>query len=306
MSDPLFFENYRNKIRSNEAPVNTVSQTSLVKKQEDFFKRAVSYSAILHGSFLFLTIAVPLVMSVLGIKDSYQDKFLSKEFKNAIRVDMVGLPTLTMEELQKVDPTVDMGKEDKPKEETLEPEVSETAMKLAEEKAAEEEKTAIAKKDAIAKEKKEAVEKEKNRLDDLRAQLRLEQRRKRLVEELKGDVKEGEGRTPLAGNMISEGYSVTGDVATDMDVYQGHLKSHLRKTWNLPGWMEASSLSARVLVKLAPNGKILAQEFLRESGNSEFDRYVAEALKNAEPFPKPPPSLRRKVMEDGIEWGFPQ
>jgi TonB family protein len=312
MSDPLFFEDFRNRIRNSEAPVNLSPQLGLIKKQEDYFGRAFRYSGILHLSLLLFTFVTPLVLNFLGIRDSYEDKFKNKEFRNAIRVDMVGLPTLTVEELQKVDPTLEIGRVNPPKaEESREkvavkaPSPSETAMKLTQEKE-ERAKLELSKKEAMEKAKREAADNERKRLEDLRASLRVEDRRRQLMQELKGPVKEGEGRIPLQGNILSEGYSVTGDVASDMDVYQGHLKAHLRKTWNLPAWMQASNLSARVLVKLAPNGRILSQEFLRVSGNPEFDRYVAEALKNAEPFPQPPPSLQRTVMEQGVEWGFPQ
>lgn len=311
MSDPLFLEHFRRQIKSQEAPVDLSKISNKIQRRQDLFKSALGLSFFGHTTLLILSILLPLLGAVLGLVDSDRELLKDKQFRNAIRVDMVGLPNLTLQELQKIDPTEEMGKRDKapdPLEESKidskaeeATKVSETAMKLAEQK-----KLELSKKQAIEKSKQESAAKEKKRLDDLRASLRVEERRKRLVNELKDQVSAEEGRTPLAGNIISEGYSVTGDVASDMDIFQGHLKAHLRKTWNLPGWMQASSLSARVLVKLAPNGKIMAQEFLRESGNSEFDRYVVEALKNAEPFPGPPPSLQRKVMEEGVEWGFPQ
>jgi outer membrane biosynthesis protein TonB len=312
MSDPVFFEHFRELARQQRSPVAPPSTGGSVKRQEGFFRRALTVSLGLHGSLLLITVVGPMVAAMLGVSMDYSDKFQKKEFKNAIRVDMVGLPALTLQELQNVDPTQDVGKgsptapEPTPVEEAAAPPPpSETAMKLEAEKKAETAKAEKAKAEADAK-KKAASEAQAKRLADLRASMRVEQRRKELANELKGEGGEGEGRAPLAGNILSQGYSVTGDVADDMDVFQGHLKAHLRKTWSLPGWMLASNLSSRVLVKLAPTGMILSQSFLKKSGNEEFDRYVVQALKDAEPYPAPPPSLQRIIMEQGIEWGFPQ
>jgi len=178
-------------------------------------------------------------------------------------------------------------------------------MKLVDEKKkAEEEAAKSAAKAANAA--KAAAAAKKKRLDEIRASMKVEQRRKELLKELDDGAVADTGREVLAGNIVSQGYSVTGDVANDMDVYQGHLKVHIRKSWNLPGWMQASNLSAKVLVKFAPNGRIIHQEFLKKSGNGEFDGHVMRAIKEAEPFPAPPPSLHREVLEEGVELGYPQ
>jgi len=304
MTDPIFFEPFRELARQQRSPVAPPGGVSSIKKQESFFRRAMTASFVGHAFLFFVVVVGPMVASLLGVSVDYSDKFTKKEFKNAIRVDLVGLPALTLEQLQSVDPTLEMGKAaeplvEEPKADVAPPVPSEKAMKL-------ETKDAPKADTKVAEEKKKADDAQKKRLADLRASLRVEQRRKELLAELKGADGEGEGRAPLAGNVLSQGYSVTGDVADDMDIFQGHLKAHLRKTWSLPGWMQASNLSARVLVKLAPTGKVLSQTFLKKSGNEEFDRYVAQALQEAEPYPAPPPSLHRVIMEQGIEWGFPQ
>jgi TonB family protein len=304
MTDPIFFEHFRELAKQRRSPVAPPAGGGVIKKQEGFFRRSLSLSLIAHGSFLFVFVVAPMVANLLGVSTDYSDKFTKKEFKNAIRVDLVGLPELTLQELQNIDPTEEMGnapkvEEPAAKEEVVVPPPSETAMKM---QSKEDDTKALSKADA----QKKVDEAQKKRLADLRASLRVEQRRKELLKELKGEAGEGQGRMPLAGNIVSQGYSVTGDVADDMDIFQGHLKAHLRKTWSLPGWMQASNLSARVIVKLAPTGKVLSQEFIKKSGNEEFDRYVSQALKDAEPYPAPPPSLQRLIMEQGIEWGFPQ
>ncbi len=311
MTDPNFFEAFRERVQQQLMPVEAPTRGGLVPKMDNEFGRAFAVSFLGHAFILIVFAVGPMLSSFLGLSD-YSERFQKKEFRNAIRVDLVGLPKLTVQELQNIDPTLEVGKpakkEEAPPVEEAAPTPSETAMKLPE-------KSDTAALDAKKKKEAEAAQKKaadasRKRLEELRASLRVEQRRKELLDEIKGNDKgvgTGDGGRPaLSGNILSQGYSVTGDVATDMDVFQGHLKAHLRKSWNLPGWMEASNLSARVVVKLAPNGRILSQSFLKQSGNEEFDRYVSQAIKNAEPYPQPPPSLQRIVMEEGIEWGFPQ
>ena len=293
MKEAEFLQGMRERVRENKSPVST-EKIDLDKfrnpKEEQPFKKTFLTSVFGHSSLLIAVLIFPYVMSMFGVQNSYDEKFKKRDLKNAIRVDMVGLPTKKLIDLEKIDPTQDMGIEKKIEK----PKPSDTAMKLQEEK-------------KIANSKKALAKKRKNRLAELRASMKIEQKRKQLIKELKGgSAPSTQGRAPLAGNIVSQGYSVTGDVAGDMDVYQGHLKAHIRKAWNLPGWMEASNLSAKVLVKLAPNGKILKYEFVKKSGNGEFDGHVLNAIKEAEPFPVPPPSLQRVVMEDGVEWGFPQ
>lgn len=302
MTDPIFFESLRELAKQQKSPVAPPGQPGSIKKQEGFFRRSITISLIGHGAFLFFFFVGPMIASLLGVSLDYSDRFEKKDLKNAIRVDLVGLPNLTLEQMQDMDPTLDVGAT--PPEETKADEeakaaASETAKKIILEEAKKAEQKAKA--DAASVAKKKADEAQKKRLADLRASMRVEQRRKELANELKQG-----GREELAGNIVSQGYSITGDVAEDADIFRGHLQAHIRKVWSVPGWMNASNLSARVLMKIGPTGKLLSVGFIKKSGNEEFDRYVAQAARDAEPYPPPPSTLQRQLMEQGLEWGFPQ
>lgn len=308
MGDAEFLYSLKEKVKSQTPPVSLEMDSEDLGKFSGFDEKKeglgsfVGVSLLIHFCLILLFMIVPQVMKLIGVTD-YKDKFVAKEFKSAIRVDMVGLPTKTLTELEGIDATLPVETVEKKAEELVTPEPSDTAMRLPDKKAkaeAEAKKKAKAQKAAAAKE-----EARKKRLADVRASLKIEQRRKALRKELSQEA-EGETRAPLTGNIVSEGYSVTGDVASDMDVYQGRARAHLGKMWKLPGWMEASSLSAEVLLKIAPNGRILSQKFVKKSGNQEFDNSVLNAIRDAEPYPAPPPSLRQTVMEEGIRWGFPK
>ncbi len=308
MREVAFLKSMREHVQKNLPPIsleNAESRGLPVSIENDPYKKTFLTSALAHFTFLILALIVPQILQMVGVGPSYQEKFKKKEFKNAIRVDLVGLPTKKLIDLQKVDPTEAVGK--KVEEAPAPPAPSESAMILPDEQKKVEEAKAKELQNQKLKLKQESVaEKKKKRLSELRASMKIEQRRKEMLKELSEGEVADTGREILAGNIVSQGYSVTGDVASDMDVYQGHLKVHIRKSWNLPGWMQASNLSAKVLVKFAPNGRILSQVFLKNSGNSEFDSHVLRAIKEAEPFPKPPPSLEREVMEEGVELGYPQ
>jgi len=304
MTDPIFFEHLRELAKQQKSPVAAPGQPGSIKKQEGFFRRSMTISLIGHGAFLFFFVVGPMIASLLGVSMDYSDRFEKKELKNAIRVDLVGLPSLTLEQLQDVDPTLDVGAP--PPDETKAAEEAAAASETAKQIVLEESQKAEqkAKADAAADAKKKSDDAQKKKLADLRASLRVEQRRKELASELKAGT--GEGREALSGNILSQGYSITGDVAEDADIFRGHLQAHIRKVWNVPGWMNASNLSARVLMKIGPTGKLLSVGFIKKSGNEEFDRYVAQAARDAEPYPPPPSTLQRQLMEQGLEWGFPQ
>jgi TonB family protein len=226
------------------------------------------------------------------VSDSTTDpKSLSaKEIKSAIRVDVLDLPSQKLSELQDVDISQEVDTEDKPKED------NKNKMLLPEE----------------SKDPKNAGKKDKNtqkRMQELRDELRNEARRQALIDKLKKEQSQSNKmkRQALAGNKLSEGYSLTGDVAKDGDIHAGKVKSHLYKFWKLPGWMQNSKkLRTQILVKLAPDGRVLSKNVYQSSGNSEYDGYALQAIEAADPFPAPPDSLKKIYLEEGMLCAFPE
>ena len=270
-------------------------------------------SFIFHGVLVIGFPLISLIYTWTGISAERDAKLKALQMaKTAIRVDVVDLPSMKLSELEKVDLSKEVDESDKAAEEAAkaaEKKASETAMldrtRKAEEekektkKEKEKEKELEKQKAAEAKDHKEAAQ----RIKDLQARLRNDQKRRDLIDKLK--KKSGDGRVALGGNIKSEGYSLTGDLATAADAYTGKARAHVFHNWNVPPWMNSSNLSATILVKIGPDGRVLTKKFQKRSGNTEFDNYVERAIDLSDPLPAPPEELKNTFMEEGIVWGFP-
>lgn len=315
MVDPQFIRELEYRKSQGQPPVEVEVRVLLRRKRPNFLKIGIKKSLFLHGA-LVLMWAISLLMNQLGIQmPSFflAKKDLSAELaKKSIRVDVVDLPSMKLSELAKVDLTKDPGVVPEPSKPVPTPSKAEEASKadqnkkdqmvLNEKKASEDKKKAEKQLSAKAKKEKQEAE-ELKKLQELQKSLSQNYLKD---ESLKNIPKQGEGREILAGNIKSEGYSVTGDIATQKDAFQAEIRKHFYKFWNAPGWMKASGkFSTKILVRLAPDGRVLSQEFLERSGSEEYDSLAAKAVSDASPFPKPPADLLRNVMEDGIVCGFP-
>ncbi len=296
--DPVFLEELRALIRQGKLPVQPPEKVIYRKRVRVNDRRAFVYSICVHGVVVVIALMRVLFPNLFLSESEIQARFKMLETQNAIRVDVVGLPSLTRKELEKIDLTQEPTKNAEAKaakEDDESPIPSKNAMVLPDK---------MQKQIALDKKEKERAEKLKSARAALKNDLKLEGRRRALMDKLKTG---GEGgRATVEGNILSKGYSASGTVATEMDAYQGKLKGHIRRFWDVPSWMNASSLKARVWVRLSAEGRIMHREFLAKSGNEEFDRYVEQTIVAAEPFPAPPNLLRQVMLEEGVEWGFPQ
>jgi TonB family protein len=311
MIDPQFMRELEYRKSKSQPPVETEIKVLLRRKRPNYVKLGIKRSLYLHGVFVAL-FGFSMILDKFGVRLPTMfigKKDISAELaKKSIRVDVVDLPTLKLSEMSKVDLT----KEAKvvPEKKKVDTSAAKAAAKkdqmiLAEKKKAEAKKSDDAKKAAaIAKTKKEQQEAEElKKMQDLQKTLSQGY----LKDETLNEVQSGDaGREILAGNIISQGSSITGDIATQRDAYQALAKNHFARFWNAPGWMQASNrFSAKILVRVAPDGRVLSQEFLERSGSSEYDALAAKAVSDASPFPPPPADLVRNAMEDGIVCAFP-
>lgn len=255
---------------------------------DDGLSRGIRASLFFHG----LVVVIAILTQVVDIGGSRADERealrRAQMARNAIRVDMVDLPRMKPEELSQIDPTLEISKDPGPA--PVAP------------------KAPVPSKDAMVEPKKESKPTpQKDRIKDIRERLRADSRRKEMLAKLEGETKATSrgGRQALAGNQLSQGYSVTGDIAKDGDVYIGRVKTALMKNWAVPVWMTAANLKAHVVLRIAPDGRIIGKEFAKKSGNSEFDSYVERAIDGANPLPPPPESLRHAYLEDGLGYSFP-
>lgn len=218
--------------------------------------------------------------------------------KKSIRVDIVGLPDIKLHDLYKVDLTKEaqptpppVAKEEKKETPPPPPEASKDAMVLP------------------GKDAPKAEPSAKQRLAELQKSIRAEARRQEVLAKFKKDVEktddDGDKRPQLGGNIISKGGSVQGDIANEADEFTALIQTHVRKFWRAPPWAAGQNYKTRLLVKLSPTGRVLSKQVIKSSGRSEFDASALEAVEAASPFPPAPEFLKRIVLQEGIECGFP-
>ncbi len=297
MRDPAFNHELREKIVAHQIPLPPLPKNIFKKKLKDDFPRGIKFSAWLHFGILATAFFLSLLNRLLGWDSEREARLkMNQMAKTAIRVDVVNLPKLKLSELSKIDLTEEIVPESKI--ETVEKVKTPTEVSKG---------TMVDKTQSSVEVAPTAPNTaSKNRLKALRDSLKAEQRRKELAEELKAGAQKKSGRAELAGNILSEGYSLTGDLATEQDAFQGKIQAHLLKNWSVPAWMNASTLKSIVLLKVAPDGRIIEKQFLKRSGDAVFDAAVERAVELSDPLPAPPESLRRNFLEEGIECSFPR
>lgn len=254
------------------------------------------FSVLLHVTLILWFLAHWAAESFVNSREDEANKNLRP--KKSIRVDVVDLPTLKFNELHTVDLTKEVAAPaEKPKESVVEaPKPNPNAMVLPSDK----------NKKAVAKEApKTAAQK---RLAEIQKNLRAEAKRQEILNKYKQEQKNqasDDSRPALGGNIISKGGSVQGDVANEADEFTATIQTHVRKFWKAPPWSAGQNYKVRVVVKLAPNGRVLSKQVSRSSGRPEFDASALEAVEAADPFPPAPEFFKRIIMNEGIECGFP-
>jgi len=287
--DPRFVEELAGRGKRPPPPLSEAPRHPV-----DNLKKPLQISVSVHALLVVAVLVAPWVESFFYRITGKSRPISAEDLRSAIRVDVVDLPRAKLDDLQKLDLSL-------PVDPKLEQPVTGQDEKPVAEVPAVPSPTAMV---------DPTQDSSQSRIEALRQSLRKrtaadDARQKAIARLQKKSQESGGGRPEVAGNILSEGYSLTGDVAQDRDVYVGKALAHLRKVWEIPAWMRASNLSARVVVRLAPDGRILSKEFVQSSGQVEFDAAVKRTLEAADPFPPPPESLARDVMEGGIGWAFP-
>lgn len=275
--------------------------TDALRPQEEepksFFRHGFKSSIVLHTALIVWLLAYWAVEKFLPYTEKEKKVMRPKQ---SIRVDVVDLPTLKMQELNSVDLSKEASSNVKPekKEEVVTPAPpSPTVMKLPDDK------STLIKKDSKDTKKPE----DKSRLAEIQKGLRAEAKRQEILSKFKKEVNADSSnkRPVLGGNIISKGGSVHGGVADESEEYTALITTHVQKFWAQPVFSAGTNLRARVLVKLSPTGRVLSKELIRSSGRKEFDTSAMEAVEAADPFPAPPDVLKRIALQGGLECGFP-
>ena len=116
------------------------------------------------------------------------------------------------------------------------------------------------------------------------------------------EEKSGEGQGAAEGEPAKNGY--TEEQKQAAGAYLSLVISRIKSHWDLPKYLMDESLFAELEIKISDQGEIVEKSLVTSSLNDLFDRRVLAAMEKAAPFPPPPEEIRR-IISDGIVFGFP-
>ena len=225
----------------------------------------------------------------------------------SMRVDMVAMPTHTINELKNLSSGVEEAKKEEktevvkeePKEEVKEEpkEVNKAAEKAAADEVAFEEAQAKKRKDFLSKLKtigNKKVESEGKTKAD-----------KGLYGEKDNALKD----LVLSGNKVQKGTQMYGDgnytQLTEYQAYVTRLPSIVRTNWSLPSYLADKKLKCRIKIALGSDGRLTKATIHTSSGENEFDQRAIDAVKASAPFPAFNEGLVKNTQNIEVILGFP-
>lgn len=223
--------------------------------------------------------------------------------QSSVRVDVVGMPKFTVQELR------EMQKNAAPAEPDAKPE---EVVKAAETPKEEPKEDVIKEGDLIIeKEKKQADF--TNLLSSYSSQKVKKKESPRAVKPA-NTVVSGKGNKIidnliLEGNKVSAGSALVGDItsesSSEFSAYVQGMPEKVRVHWKLPSYLMNQNLKCRIKVYLNANGNLIKTEVVESSGVEEFDSRALRAIKDASPFPVPSKDVGTRLATYGIILGFP-
>lgn len=213
--------------------------------------------------------------------------------RSSIRVDVVGMPKFTIQELKKMEaqPVIDS----KPEE-----------VKGKKEETQAESQDVIKKDDLVIQEQGKKKSSFLNLLNDYSS------KKVSAKNEIKG-TKSGTGNKNLdsliiEGNRLSKGSALVGDYTdtqnSEFSAYVQNIPGVIRPFWKLPSYLLDKDLRCRIKIYLSPIGKLIKLELQESSGVPEFDARAEKAIREAS-FPKPSDEVGSRLVNSGIILGFP-
>lgn len=238
----------------------------------DSLSKPVAVSAASHVALVLLF----LIKAYLAPSEAI-------DLRDAIRVDMVGLPEkqqqLPQKEIApapKAPPPVAKPKPEPVKEKPKAPEAPKVDLHH----------------------KKDLAKTQKNALNEIKAMEALDK--------LKNEMAAKATAKPVKGNQVNAGNSLTGMEKIEFNRYFQTVEEKIRGNWSLPQWLIDAQLKAQVRVLIDENGNVKKKQVLKSSGNPDFDDHMLDAIDKSSPFPPPPDRLRGVLNETGIVFNFPQ
>ncbi len=261
--------------------------------EQQRFWRNLGLSFIGHALFIALIALVgKLSFSIFGSEKV-------EIIRAAVRVDVVGMPKYTLQELKEIQKKI----ADNPVQ-PAEP------TKGAEEPVAKKEDAQDVIKEGdlvIQKKDKEAKKSLSNLLSNYSD-------KKVKAKEVKQGQKNGTSGKDLdsliiEGNRLSKGSSLVGDYSdsenTAYAAYVTTLPELIKPNWKLPSYLLDKNLRCRIRLYLGANGNIIKTEVYESSGQPEFDTRAEMAIKSTAPFPAPATDVASQLSRSGVILGFP-
>ncbi len=226
----------------------------------------------------------------------------------SVRVDMVAMPTHTLNELKNLSSGVEEAKkEEKAPEVVKETVKEEPAPEPKEEKVVEATKPdpgPTFEEAAAAKKRQEFLSKLKN-LGNKKVEAEGAQKADK---GLYGKNETALKDLVLSGNKLSKGTAMYGEGGggdmTAFQAYASRLPDYVRVNWALPSYLIDKKLQAHVRVWLNMNGEVTRTQVYKTSGNDEYDQKAVEAIKLAK-FPPLKEEFAKKALNGDILLGFP-
>ncbi|MBP9674269.1 MAG: TonB C-terminal domain-containing protein [Bacteriovoracaceae bacterium] len=212
-----------------------------------------------------------------------------EKIETAIRVDVVAMPKLTLQELRTLKEATDSQPESLPAEK-IEPSLASHKVNTSDFKV----ESKFSKKDSVklgALLKKTAGKKDKSTHSKKNTQ-----------------TKKWE-KIVYMGNQISKGSASVGQTATAsqalFEAYLGTLPEQIKPYWKLPTHLLSQKLKCHIRLFISSQGEIIRTEIVVKSGDLDYDKRALQAIQMASPLLKPPEGIEKRLLSGDIVLGFP-
>ena len=238
----------------------------------------MKHSFVLHCAFFLICF---LASRIIFYMFDGERSFNLKLVEGSVRVDVVDMPKITLQELKRLPPIVQDAKDTLPAKgigaEGIEFQKPTEGGSLA---------------TYLKSLSQGRVEKSTKPKKKAKARIKNQKELKRLI---------------LAGNKMSSGRALTGKAggqSSNFEIYLESIPDRVRLHWSLPSYLGNSELKCRIRIYLNKDGKLLRAVIHESSGNEEYDAMALNAVKKAS-FLAPDESFRREVLDGNILLGFP-
>ncbi|EQC45534.1 TolA C-terminal domain protein [Bacteriovorax sp. Seq25_V] len=111
------------------------------------------------------------------------------------------------------------------------------------------------------------------------------------------------------GNRISEGSALYGNggenSGDELDKYALSITDLVRRNWSLPGFLSNKDLSCQIQVFISKTGKLIKTNIIKSSGNTDYDQRALNAILKVGNFPAPSEVIANQISTGQIALGFP-